>query len=115
MDVWDEVVKDEAGRPILEYGKVKLTEPHPILDAFKGFFENNDIKKVCLTHPHFLSSLAATLHYFHTSRCGTITGMIATCCPTWALSVRVSEPIPCTWRGFWMPLGEDARPMPWTT
>ena len=52
MDVWDEVVKDEAGRPILEYGKVKLTEPHPILDAFKGFFENNDIKKVCCL-PHF--------------------------------------------------------------
>ena len=65
MDVWGEVVKDEEGRPILEYGKVKLTEPHPILDAFKGFFENNDIKKVrliikqlrCKRFTHCLSTL----------------------------------------------------------
>ncbi|GAX81575.1 hypothetical protein CEUSTIGMA_g9003.t1 [Chlamydomonas eustigma] len=45
VDVWPDVKTDEKGHPIMIMGKVQLKE-NSVLNAFKGFFENNDIKKV---------------------------------------------------------------------
>ncbi|MEW5306424.1 MAG: hypothetical protein WDW36_008889 [Sanguina aurantia] len=44
VDVWEELVI-ENGVPVMEQGKVKLQDKHPIIDAFKGFFES-DVPKV---------------------------------------------------------------------
>ncbi|GIM08897.1 hypothetical protein Vretimale_12841 [Volvox reticuliferus] len=46
VDVWDEVELDQSGRPIMDGRYVRLKPQHPILDEFKRFFEDDNVKKV---------------------------------------------------------------------
>ncbi|GFR52186.1 hypothetical protein Agub_g14723 [Astrephomene gubernaculifera] len=46
VDIWGEVELGEDGRPIWDGRYVRLKSHHPILEEFRRFFENDEVKKV---------------------------------------------------------------------